>query len=245
MTAVVLALAGLGVTDVLRGGRGDGARRHLVAAVVGLLVVTGLALGTGQDPGRTLVLALAAVVVLVFWVGRDIGPRSGVPAGWWLIIPIGVPVLAFVLSGQLRPIGGPVLLWYQQLGLPLVQRVPVGQFLVATAGLVYLLGTSNKVVRLVLRAAGTPPVDVQTPLKGGRWLGPLERIFVAVLMLAGDPTGAAVVVAAKGLVRLPEIRTTRSRGGAQGDHVVEYFLIGTFTSWLLALVVAALVVASG
>ena len=49
-------------------------------------------------------------------------------------------------------------------------------------------------------------------LKGGRVLGPMERVFVVALGALGDLTAAAVVVAAKGLLRFPELqRAQRQR----------------------------------
>ncbi len=93
-------------------------------------------------------------------------------------------------------------------------------------------------VRLVLKATGTinPRSDGGMPptqLKGGRLLGPLERIFILALALGGQVTAASVVVAAKGLLRFPELS---SRHEQQTVHeMTEYFLLGSFASWLVAL----------
>jgi hypothetical protein len=73
-------------------------------------------------------------------------------------------------------------------------------------------------------------------LKGGRLIGPLERILVFVLTLAGAYTLIAAVFAAKGIVRFPEI----SRDGETGARA-EYFLIGSLVSWVTALAAAFLV----
>ena len=74
-------------------------------------------------------------------------------------------------------------------------------------------------------------------LKGGRLLGPMERVFIVGLGLAGEITAASVVVAAKGLLRWPELQAARAEGrGGPGIHAVtEYFLVGSFVSWMLAL----------
>ena len=72
-----------------------------------------------------------------------------------------------------------------------------------------------------------------TPLKGGRLLGPLERVFILALGLAGEVTAASIVVAAKGLLRFPELS---SRPEQQQVHqLTEYFLVGSFVSWLVSL----------
>jgi hypothetical protein len=71
--------------------------------------------------------------------------------------------------------------------------------------------------------AGSP--DAEIPLRGGLWIGALERAAVAVCLLIGQPGGLALIVAVKGLGRYPELRAT---GAA------ERFIIGTFASFLWA-----------
>ena len=44
-------------------------------------------------------------------------------------------------------------------------------------------------------------------LRGGAWIGALERLAVFVTVLAGWPEGLAVTLALKGLGRYPELRT--------------------------------------
>ena len=68
-------------------------------------------------------------------------------------------------------------------------------------------------------------VSAAEALRGGAWIGALERIAVAATLIAGWPEGLAVVLAVKGLGRYPELR----RPGA-----AERFIIGTFTSVLWA-----------
>ena len=106
-------------------------------------------------------------------------------------------------------------------------------------GLVFLLASGHAVVRIALRSEmGGAAGDEQSPptLKGGRLIGPLERILVFVLTLAGAYTLLAAVLAAKGIVRFPEI----SRDRDDGDRA-EYFLIGSLVSWVTSLAAAFLV----
>lgn len=83
-------------------------------------------------------------------------------------------------------------------------------------------------------ATGATPSDpggpvgteaVQT-LRGGTWIGILERLAITGCLLAGYPAGVAFVVAIKGLGRYPELR----------EHPVgaERFLIGTLASMIWA-----------
>ncbi len=70
-------------------------------------------------------------------------------------------------------------------------------------------------------------------LRGGLWIGMLERIAVFVSLVAAFPEGIAIALAVKGLGRYPELR---SPGAA------ERFIIGTFASVLWASACAGVVV---
>jgi hypothetical protein len=76
-------------------------------------------------------------------------------------------------------------------------------------------------------------------LRGGAWIGVLERLAVVGTLVAGWPEGLAVVLAVKGLGRYPELRAAEdgARSGA-----AERFIIGTFTSVLWACACATVVV---
>ncbi len=83
-------------------------------------------------------------------------------------------------------------------------------------------------------AAGTgvETVDPGEILRGGLWIGILERLAVAGCILLAYPAGIAVVVAIKGLGRFSTLRDEPSSG------VSERFLVGTLTSYLWAAAVA-------
>ncbi|MGH3530870.1 MAG: hypothetical protein ACRDSX_02895, partial [Mycobacterium sp.] len=83
-------------------------------------------------------------------------------------------------------------------------------------------------------------------LKGGRLLGPMERLLILILGVSGQALAASAVIAAKGIIRFPELNAQKGRNGEVGiDEVTEYFLVGSFASWLLALGGLALVLAAG
>ena len=71
-------------------------------------------------------------------------------------------------------------------------------------------------------------------LRGGAWIGALERAAVFVSLATSVPEGLAVAVAVKALGRYPELRSGDSPGTA------ERFIIGTFTSVLWAVACAGL-----
>jgi hypothetical protein len=72
-------------------------------------------------------------------------------------------------------------------------------------------------------------------LRGGAWIGGLERLGVYAALVAGWAPGLAIVLAVKGLGRYPELRNQDDTGAA------ERFIIGTFTSVLWAVACTALV----
>ncbi|KQZ69797.1 hypothetical protein [Nocardioides sp. Root151] len=68
-------------------------------------------------------------------------------------------------------------------------------------------------------------------LRGGAWIGGLERGAVFATIVAGWPEGIAITLALKGLGRYPELRT-------ETPGAAERFIIGTFTSVLWAVACA-------
>ena len=72
-------------------------------------------------------------------------------------------------------------------------------------------------------------------LRGGTWVGALERLAVFGSLVAGIPSGVALTLAVKGLGRYPELRS--------GDRpaTAERFIIGTLVSVLWAALCAYVV----
>ena len=65
-------------------------------------------------------------------------------------------------------------------------------------------------------------------MRGGRWIGPLERILILLLASVEAPAAIAAIVAAKGVIRFPEI--SQDKAGQKAEE----FLIGSFASWILS-----------
>lgn len=65
-------------------------------------------------------------------------------------------------------------------------------------------------------------------LRGGTWIGMLERFVVYTTLVAAYPAGIAYVLAIKGLGRYPELRNQKNTGTA------ERFIIGTMISVIWA-----------
>jgi len=90
-----------------------------------------------------------------------------------------------------------------------------------TAGVFRLVDGESAARRDSMQSAGEV-------LRGGTWIGALERTAVYATLVAGWPEGIALVLALKGLGRYPELKNQDHPGTA------ERFIIGTFTSVLWA-----------
>lgn len=91
------------------------------------------------------------------------------------------------------------------------------------------------VISGALPVLGAQSEEEVTALRGGRWIGPLERLLIIVLAGAGAEVAIAAVVAAKGVIRFPEISQDST------GEKAEEFLIGSVSSWILAALVSMLI----
>ena len=105
----------------------------------------------------------------------------------------------------------------------------------AVVGVVVLLTVpANRVIADILAVArqssqkNEKQDDSGASMRGGRWIGPLERILILLLASVEAPAAIAAIVAAKGVIRFPEI--SQDKAGQKAEE----FLIGSFASWILA-----------
>lgn len=251
--AILLLLVGVG--DIIRPLRSAPLRWIAIVAVWAAVAVAAV-LGLGLAP-----IWVAAVIVLhAGWIAAvpaDDRPR---PRRLWPAIVLVVLVAADAVLDLAGAPSGPLAELYAGsapadagLGLPLA----VG----ALGVLAFLTRSANLIVRAALgrSTAGEPAppqpggwdvvvgrrrlatVDKRravpagaSHLRGGRVIGPLERLLIVGLVLGGAPTVIAAIVAAKGIVRFPEISEDRGVGSK-----AEEFLVGSLTSWALAAGAAA------
>ncbi|WOF22013.1 hypothetical protein N8K70_11560 [Microbacterium betulae] len=246
-----LVLAAIGAADLVRRGvRGRRSRALGVAAVLLLCALAGAALGAGS--WSSLLFATVPVAAAAGWIVtmRADGSRLG-------FLPLAGAAAIAVAAMLLRPARPDLVIPWGGDG-----ELPVSLALLAVGGGLFLLDSANRVVRtalrfedvpsdeetptprrrlfsgLVARDGPAPPPDGQAvhTLRGGRLIGPLERVVLAGLLLAQAYPVVAALIAAKGIVRFPEISRDRDRGTQ-----AEYFLVGSMVSWALALAVTALV----
>lgn len=148
------------------------------------------------------VVPVAALGALLLGVAAAVAARVEPTDGWRL-------AAALVLGVVVATTGG-------SLVVRAVFRLMRREFLPARTG------------RVSAPTSEEPPrqdTEPGTVLRGGAWIGYLERAAVAATLLAGWPEGVALVLAVKGVGRYAELRET---------NAPEAFIIGTLTSLLWA-----------
>jgi hypothetical protein len=184
------------------------------AAVVLAVLAIGLAgagwradAGSRQQRLLTVAMAvvLAAVAVLVLVAG---------PAGAWG--PAGSRILLALLAALAVAGGGPLAVAV----LSVADRQPALERVGAAGDSELAEGTDE-----FQRVEESEEREDGEVLRGGAWIGSLERLGIFASLAAGWPGGVAVVLAVKGVGRYQELGQT---GAA------ERFIIGTFASVLWA-----------
>lgn len=203
--------------------------------------------------GRTRLAAVAAwllIALVAAGVSGAIGPWGAVAvagaAGAWLLVrwrwgaDLAMGLLVVVAAIMLLADGGP-------------NRAAA--IIAAMSVAVLLAHSANEVCRDVIARARTAPATLPDPaapaasgaapasagddaiagpaaapqLRGGRFIGPLERWLIVALALVGAEGVIVGLMAAKGIGRFPEISGDRGRGST-----AEEFLVGSLVSWALA-----------
>lgn len=232
MTALALVLLSIGVGDLTHGLAGMPVSRRRAMIAVGFSIATAitgtlLVAASGSDAMATVGVA---IVVSTAWQLV----RVGFADATMQLGTIGAGIVASVMVSTVHLEDGADSVWRSFLDesrIHLIQRAGPATVLLVLALGVVLIATSNAVVRIVLEVVidGDPPT---TRIRGGRVIGPLERLLILGFVLAGEPTTAALVVTAKSLLRYPELR---AHDDVDIHAVTEYVLIGSLVSWTLAL----------
>lgn len=238
-----LTLFLIGAADLARSGRGRVASSIVVAVVWIAAVVVAIA-GLG-------IPFWGPVICLVFaglWLASTTSLEHRRPrVGLLPIVGLGVVVLVFLaFDRSALSLSGFLVDWHAHAALDAVRAVPLPTLLLGASVALFLVASGNIVVRAALHPrvgmrkspeTGSAERDLtMVDLRGGRLIGPVERLLIAALTLSGSFAIVAALVAAKGIVRFPEI----SRDSAGGSKA-EYFLVGSLVSWAVAIALAGLV----
>ncbi|MGW8481490.1 hypothetical protein ACWGJP_00020 [Microbacterium sp. NPDC055903] len=245
-------LLAVGAVDLVR----QFVPRRWIGYLVALIVL--MVLGSVSD---ALVPMLLAIVLGAAWI-RVMPRERDSRWGFWPAVALAlIAAVSVATMGERADAGLIGLAW--QLTSPFG---PISfDLAVLVIGVVaFLLESANLVVRAALSGehtwrpddagiAAAEPVEkdsgdgattasytisapVRGGFKGGRLIGPLERVIVFMLTLTAAYPVLAAMLAAKGIVRFPEI----SKDGETGARA-EYFLVGSLVSWVIALGSAFLV----
>lgn len=266
--AVWLGAVALGDLVAAPGGHPRSRARILAGAVSAVLVAGLLAAGVGfAAPGLAALLVVVAVSSgLWLWV-RSAATWSARRGTTGAVAAAGV-FLAMVATAGLWPAppGGLVAAWQDGLPFERLAAADTDRLLAAGAVAVALTATGNALVRLGLTGLDPASMGGEQRVKGGRLIGPVERLFIFGFVLTGQATAAALVISAKTLLRFPQLRwdrpvAPRDRPPADQDQpaadqsprdeqarrdeeaVAEYLVCGSLLSWSVAVVGVLLLVA--
>lgn len=172
-----------------------------------LILVVGLALFTvlrtwrpgAKAPRTPLAIGLAALLAVAAGAGV-LGDALAAP-----VVPVALAVVASVAAATLG--GGPV-----------AEAMFRWASFKHDGGALLTVGMSPAAA-----ARGSEPDEGGAVLRGGLWIGLLERGAIASALWAGWPEGLAIVLAVKGLGRFSELKQ---------HAAAEQFILGTFASVL-------------
>jgi hypothetical protein len=232
-------LLSIGLGDMIAGYSGAVATkaRGRWAWSVGTAATLAVAPLSGLCWGAVLALTVWSALTLGLWLWVRLPEAWSATRAATILGGVAGAAAIFALTGGLWPETkrGALDRLLDDLPYPVLSGQSQGRVLTVLGALLFLQASANALVRLLLAVVGTPEADQS--LRGGRFIGPMERTLIFGLGVAGYLTAAAVVATAKGLLRFPEI----SKEDKTNIHAAtEYFLVGSLASWILALAPLAL-----
>lgn len=250
MITLGLILIGLSFADLVAGGlAGEPVDRRRVAlglaGGVSLVVAAAWWLsGLGAQSAWT--VAATALLTAGWLAAKSAGGATSWSRPRLALVILGLGLAVGLGASRDSGLANPLDAWLADSPFPLLASSTSGRVVLLFGVLLFLTAPANGVIRAVLTMAGTPWRRSETRLRGGRLIGVLERWLIFGLAVAGEPTAAALIVSAKGLLRFPELNRTAQQAGplepngdlarpAEIDEITEYFLLGSLLSWTLAL----------
>ncbi|MPZ70678.1 MAG: hypothetical protein GEU71_14285 [Actinobacteria bacterium] len=239
MEPIGIWLLSIGLGDMIAGYSGEVATktRGWWAWGIGSAATLSVALLGGLCWSAALGLMAWSCLTLGLWLWARLPETWSASRAAAILGGVAGAAVVFALSGGWWPEAGngAIERLIDELPYPVLSGQSQGRVLTILGALLFLQATANALVRSLLAVVGTPEADQS--LRGGRFIGPMERTLIFGLGVSGYLTAAAVVATAKGLLRFPEI----SKEDKTNIHAAtEYFLVGSLASWILALAPLAL-----
>lgn len=159
---------------------------------------------------------------------------SGLAAGTHLLRPAKKPSLArkvLTICSLVLAAGAALV---ASIGAHLGLNGNIPTVLVVIASVIFALASGSAYTELVFHLAANHQANkanqvtsasAESPLRGGLWIGLLERAAIVSTLWASWPEGMAIVLAIKGLGRFSELKNHKA---------AEQFILGTFASALCA-----------
>lgn len=249
--AILLVL--IGSADLARSGISSTLGRVVAIVIAWLAVILLATLGLGIAVwwvAIPVLLAVAWLATTTTSIDRRTAPGI-VPA-----VGVLLSLVAFLIWDRTSlGMSGFIVDWHAGVVSAVISSLSLAALAVAVGVTLFAVESANLVVRAALRPATAASKPVIMPgsrspwwkrtaapalavadLRGGRLIGPVERVLIIALTLAGALPIVAGLIAAKGIVRFPEI----SNDGAGGSKA-EYFLVGSLVSWAIAVAGAGLI----
>lgn len=263
MAALAVWLGSIAVGDLVAAPGGHpGSRTRMVGGVATAGVLAGLlAAGVGFAAPVVAILVATVTASSALWMWA----RS--PATWsarrglaGAVAAAGVFLVMVAAAGAWPSApGGLVATWQEGLPFQRMAALPTDRLLAAAAVTLALTATGNAFVRLGLTGLDPASMGGEQRIKGGRLIGPVERLFIFGFVATGQATAAALVISAKTLLRFPQLRWERSvalqarpaagegtgddQAGRDDEAVAEYLVCGSLLSWSVAVVGVLILVA--
>lgn len=210
----------------------DKARPQVLLAHAGIVAAVSWA-ALGLAPAPLLVLGVATSHFAIDWLKVRLGRPGFAPfaidqAAHLAVIALGAALVPGAWASGLWPAleAGPL-----GAGVALLpQGMALGAGLVAT---VWAGGYAVRALMSDLRLPEKPEENGSLP-KGGQLIGRLERLMILMLLLADQPDGIGLLIAAKSILRFNELARDASAPDA-GRRASEYVIIGTLASFAWAI----------
>lgn len=161
-------------------------------------------------------LGLATILsCLAAYFGSSIGKRAGTRE--FLVVAAGILAIVSAVVAAVTD--------------SVAQASNVPAFYVIVLSSIFAISFGGPFTELVFRLAAKNDSTLvkdesdPSPLRGGLWIGLLERAAIVSTLWASWPDGIAIVMAIKGLGRFSELKDHRA---------AEQFILGTFASGLIA-----------
>lgn len=198
-----------------------------LAATLGISGAWYLSGGQTRYSAESILFLLIASVLYVFLALIQSLPKTklllATAVMTWLLMIANTWMYCLTTSAQLLQLSS----WWSTFAIysPMVTVIVLSLF-------VAVFVASTWVESFMSRWSGLVDAEQGLP-SAGKWIGRFERFLIVCCLLANQPTGIAILITAKGILRFGEIKDDEDQKHQR--QMVEYILIGSMCSYSIAL----------